>query len=104
MEFMEIDENETLYVSTEMVRTKGITRTAVTIYSVLLYFCTKDNHIVTISTNNLSQITGRCPKSIVNGVNRLIQFKYIYKLPKQSRTEVNRFVVNTMDFFDTVGA
>ena len=79
--------------SFELMRTKGMTRTAEEIYTVLLDRCTKANSTIKISTSELARITGRCLKSIINAVKRLIQLKLINKAPKQQRTETNSFIV-----------
>ena len=79
--------------SFELMRTKGMTRTAEEIYTVLLDRCTKANSTIKISTSELARITGRCLKSIINAVKRLIKLKLIHKTPKQKRTETNSFIV-----------
>ena len=74
-------------------KVKGITPTALAVYEILLDRCTRENNVVRISTSDLAKNAGRCLKSIVNAVKVLTKFELISKAPKQSPTEVNRFIV-----------
>ena len=77
---------------------KGLTGAARSIFDILLTFDIYDLYkttdgIIQISINELAEYARYCPKSIVLGIERLVNAGLIQKMPKTNRSQANSYRV-----------
>ena len=77
---------------------KGLTYTAEKVFDFLLTLdiynlCKEADGTIQISINELAEYARYCPKSIVLGIERLVNAGLIQKMPKTNRSQANSYRV-----------